>query len=45
MFQYEYKGFAIQRVNRHYEVYLSGNLIRICKTLKECKRRIDTQTI
>ena len=42
---YDYKGFAIIRINKEYQVYLQGTIIRVCKTLKECKQRINNQTI
>ena len=46
MKQYEYKGFGIFKVrNNQYEIYYNGIFIRSCKTLKECKDRIDNQTV
>jgi hypothetical protein len=45
MEQIEYKGFGILKVKNGYQVYIKGELIRTCKTLKEVKHRIDTQTI
>ena len=41
-----YKGFIIKKNKNGYDVYLFDNsFIRHCKTLKEIKYRIDTQTI
>lgn len=42
---YEYKGFGIAKRGSKFLVYYQGIMIRACKTLKECKRRIDEQTI
>lgn len=41
----EYKGFGIVKNGSHWEVWLEGEVIRVCNTLKECKNRIDTQTV
>lgn len=41
----EYKGFGIVKVGNKWQVWSRGYIVRECKTLKECKERIDTQTI
>lgn len=40
-----YKGFVIRKIKNGYEVFLNDLFIRTCKTLKEVKHRIDTQTL
>lgn len=41
-----YKDFVIQKTSRGWSLQnLNGQELRICKTKKECKQRIDTQTV
>lgn len=40
-----YKGFGIIKKGNKWQIYLNGEIIIECKTLNECKNRIDTQTV
>ena len=41
-----YKGFFISFWKSRYQIHNNnGEVVRRCKTLKECKERIDTQTV
>lgn len=42
---YFYKGFGIRRNGKRFEIVLEGVVMRTCRTLRECKERIDTQTV
>ena len=46
VYRYKEVEFEIWKTKSGYEVRdCNGNLLRKCKTKKECKERIDTQTI
>lgn len=41
-----YKDFLIERRGRLWVIYnLNGQALRTCKTERECKERIDSQTV
>ena len=41
-----YKNFGITKVKEgKWQILLSGKVLRTCKTKKECKERIDKQTV
>lgn len=41
-----YNGFYIAKWKSRWQIYNSnGEVLRKCKTLKECKERIDNQTV
>lgn len=40
-----YKGFGIVKNGSRWEIWTAGVMVRACKTLKECKERIDNQTV
>jgi hypothetical protein len=40
-----YKGFAIAKCVDGFAIWSNGEVLRVCETMGECKRRIREQTI